>query len=68
MGTINKEWHFRHPMPDHPSPGERAEWHYEHALNCGCRAVTPRIAALLREHGFTFPEDQEKNAGPSDTA
>jgi hypothetical protein len=56
MGQINAEWHLQHPMPDKPTARQRAEWHYEHAMNCGCRAVTPAIAKLMKDHGFEFPE------------
>lgn len=42
-------------MPKNPTPQQRAEWHYEHALHCGCREITPSIAALLKEHGFEVP-------------
>lgn len=57
MGRINADWHNAHKMPENPTEAQRAEWHYEHALNCGCRAVTPSIAALLASHGYTLPPD-----------
>jgi hypothetical protein len=56
MGQINAEWHRGHLMPKRPSRHERAEWHFEHALHCGCRAITPSIAALLRQEGFDVPK------------
>lgn len=56
MGKINAEWHRAHPMPRNPTERQRAEWHYEHARHCGCRAITPSIAALLQAHGFDVPE------------
>ena len=46
MSKINAEWHKAHVMPKNPTDQQRAEWHYEHALNCGCRAITPSIAAI----------------------
>lgn len=55
MGRINAAWHEAHKMPTNPTEQQRAEWHYDHALNCGCRAVTPSIAALLETHGYRLP-------------
>jgi hypothetical protein len=55
MGKINAAWHLAHTMPKNPTPQQRAGWHYEHALHCGCREITPSIAALLKEHGFEVP-------------
>lgn len=55
MGKINAEWHQAHVMPNNPTDRQRAEWHYEHALHCGCREITPSIAALLRENGYKVP-------------
>jgi hypothetical protein len=57
MGKINVSWHEAHKMPDNPSEQQRAEWHYAHALNCGCRKLTPSIQALLDSHGYTLPAD-----------
>ena len=57
MGKINVSWHEAHKMPDNPSEQQRAEWHYGHALNCGCRKLTPSIQALLDSHGYTLPAD-----------
>lgn len=53
MGRINAAWYEAHKMPPKPTEAQRAAWHYEHALNCGCRAVTPSIAALLEAHGYS---------------
>lgn len=55
MGKINAEWHGKHPMPKNPTEAQRAAWHYEHALHCGCRAITPSIAALLTAQGYAVP-------------
>ena len=56
MGKINAEWHRSHLMPKNPTDRQRAEWHHEHALHCGCRAITPSIATLLRAQGFDVPD------------
>ena len=58
MSKITADWHRAHLMPKRPTPLQRAEWHYEHALHCGCRAVTPSIAALLKAQGFRVPSQQ----------
>jgi len=57
MGRINAGWHAAHKMPPNPTEAQRAAWHYEHARNCGCRVVTPSIAALLETHGYHLPPD-----------
>ena len=59
MGKINAEWHRENRMPKNPTARQRAEWHHEHALHCGCRAVTPSIAELLKAHGFAVPKPPE---------
>jgi hypothetical protein len=57
MGKINVSWHEAHKMPNNASEQQRAEWHYGHALNCGCRKVTASTQALLDSHGYTLPAD-----------
>ena len=57
MSKINVSWHETHKMPANPSEQQRAEWHHDHALNCGCRKITPSIQALLDNHGYTLPAD-----------
>jgi len=57
MGRINADWHNGHKMPTNPTEQQRAEWHYYHAINCGCRAVTPSTATLLETHGYKLPPD-----------
>jgi hypothetical protein len=61
MGKTNADWHKAHRMPPKPTPKQRAQWHYEHALNCGCREITPSIAALLGAQGLEAPKPA--NAG-----
>jgi len=55
VGKVNADWHRSHIMPKCPTDRQRAEWHYDHALHCGCREVTPSIAALLKAQGFRVP-------------
>ncbi len=57
MSKINAEWHGAHVMPTNPTEAQRAEWHYGHALHCGCRKVTPSIMTLLETHGYRLPPD-----------
>lgn len=57
MGKINAAWHERHKMPESPTEMQRAAWHYGHAINCGCRTVTPTILELLKTYGYTLPLD-----------
>ena len=56
LGKINAEWHKSHPMPKKPTAQQRAAWHYEHALHCGCRALSPSIVALLTLNGYQVPK------------
>lgn len=56
MGMINAEWHRTHLMPKNPTESERAQWHYDHAMHCGCREITPSIAALLKANGLNLPK------------
>lgn len=56
MGKMNAEWHRVHVMPKNPTDRQRAEWHCEHALHCGCREITPSIAALLTAQGYKVPK------------
>jgi hypothetical protein len=56
MTKINGKWHHAHLMPKNPTDAERAQWHYEHAMHCGCREITPSIAALLKAQGLQLPK------------
>jgi hypothetical protein len=42
-------------MPQNATKKQRAEWHYAHAQNCGCRALTPSIVSLLKSQGLDVP-------------
>jgi len=42
---INAEWHLAHRMPKNPTLDERMQWHIEHAKNCGCREMPPKLKA-----------------------
>ncbi len=57
MTKINAEWHKANRMPANSTRKQRAEWHYEHARNCGCRALTPSIVSLLVSQGFEVPRE-----------
>ncbi len=48
--TINKEWHLAHKMPKNPTEEQRAKWHKEHAKQCECRAVSPKIQELIDKY------------------
>lgn len=58
MGKVNAGWHKFHVVPKNPTDHHRAEWHFEHALHCRCREITPSIAMLLKANGFTIPKAQ----------
>ena len=56
MGKINADWHKAHRLSKNATKPQRAQWHYEHARHCGCRALTPAIVSLLRSQGYDVPE------------
>jgi len=58
MGKINAEWHRANVMPKNQTDKQRAEWHYQHALHCGCREISESIARLLKVNGYTVPAPQ----------
>jgi hypothetical protein len=63
MSKINVEWHRGQKMPEVPSEEQRAQWHHGHALNCGCRKVTPSILELMETYGYRLPPDVPGLAG-----
>jgi len=56
MSKMNADWHRANRMPPNATAQQRADWHYEHARHCGCRALTPSIVDLLKAHGYDVPE------------
>jgi hypothetical protein len=52
LGTINREWHEAHPMPERASLDERIAWHLEHAENCGCREMPKGIRDELKRRSI----------------
>jgi hypothetical protein len=40
---INKPWHESHRMPRNPTTQQRITWHLEHAQECACRPIPPRL-------------------------
>ncbi len=56
MGKTNRAWHEANRMPENATPAQRAAWHFAHAQHCGCRAITPSIAALLKAEGYEVPK------------
>jgi hypothetical protein len=46
---INAAWHRKHPMPKNPTVEQRVAWHREHAVECACRPVPPKLRALMDE-------------------
>jgi hypothetical protein len=47
-GTINAEWHKRHRMPKNPTVEQRIAWHVEHAKQCACRPIPPKLLEQMR--------------------
>jgi hypothetical protein len=51
MSQLNREWHLSNRMPRNASLDERIAWHVEHAQNCTCREMPPKIAAEIARLG-----------------
>jgi len=45
--SINAEWHRKNKMPKNPTLDERLKWHKEHAKNCNCHPLTPKLIAEM---------------------
>ncbi len=48
---INAEWHNAHKMPKNPTVDQRIAWHVEHAKNCACREMPPKLKELIESRG-----------------
>ena len=46
-GTMNREWHDKHKMPDKATTNERIRWHLEHTKNCACRPIPKGLLAKM---------------------
>jgi hypothetical protein len=40
---MNATWHRKHRLPKNPTLEQRMMWHLEHARNCGCRDMPPKL-------------------------
>lgn len=40
---INSKWHGENKMPKNPTLDQRIEWHTEHAKNCKCWPIPPKL-------------------------
>jgi hypothetical protein len=47
-------------MPKNPAPDQRMAWHAEHAKNCDCRAIPPKLAAEMRRAGYDVPVNESR--------
>lgn len=46
---INKEWHLRNRMPKNPTLNQKIQWHADHARECGCRPIPPRLQRIMKD-------------------
>jgi len=46
-GTMNREWHEQHKMPENATAKERIDWHLEHTRNCACRPFPSKLLEKL---------------------
>ena len=67
---LNATWHRGHPMPLHPTIDQRIEWHLEHARNCGCREIPPKLIAEMQKRHLDIPArfNLEENPATFDLA
>jgi len=49
MSKINKEWHVKNKMPNNASLNQKIQWHADHARECGCRPIPPKIKEKMNE-------------------
>ncbi|HUL73732.1 MAG TPA: hypothetical protein VLT86_11560 [Vicinamibacterales bacterium] len=50
--TLNAAWHRAHRMPKNATLDQRVRWHAAHARHCGCRDLSPAMAAEIRRRGI----------------
>jgi hypothetical protein len=48
-GSLDAEWHRKHPMPKNPTLEERIRWHVSHAKHCGCRPIPEGLSRAIRD-------------------
>jgi hypothetical protein len=46
---INEAWHKANVMPRNATLDQRIRWHTEHAKQCGCRPIPPRLQEAIRK-------------------
>jgi hypothetical protein len=44
---MNRDWHYKHKMPEKATTNERIQWHLEHAKNCACRPIPEGLLAKM---------------------
>jgi hypothetical protein len=49
---MNADWHKAHPMPRSPTLEQRIAWHIEHARECKCREIPPKLLAEMKRRGI----------------
>ncbi len=45
---INSEWHKINRMPTKATLNQRIQWHTDHARECGCREIPPKIKEQMQ--------------------
>lgn len=46
---MNKAWHESHKMPPNATLDERLNWHLDHAKECACRPIPPKLLAEIEK-------------------
>jgi hypothetical protein len=49
---MNAAWHKTHRMPASPTVEQRMAWHIEHARECACREIPPKLLAEMKKRGL----------------
>lgn len=49
---INKEWHLKNRMPEHPTFAERVNWHLAHRKECRCREIPAKLLLEMKKRGI----------------
>jgi hypothetical protein len=46
---MNAQWHAKRKMPRSANLDQRIQWHLDHAKQCGCRPIPPRLLQEIRQ-------------------
>ena len=51
---ISANWHKKHIMPKNATTLQRIKWHIEHAKQCACRPIPPKLQEEISKRKAEF--------------